>query len=274
VRRVHAVARAARGFVGGATEGEASVVFAYHDVGDPETNTTRYLVSPHGFESQLRRTQEAGFTFVDLGEIVDRLRGRRSLTALAAVTFDDSLAGVHEHAAPILRRLGIPATVFTVAGALGQWPPWWRGAARVLTATELLALERQGIRVESHTVSHPSLPALSEQQVDHELRASRRMLEELLGRPVRYLAYPYGHYDVAVIAAARRAGYEAAFTFLNGRVTPDVDLFRIPRLNMWSGQGPVRLRYHLARPPESWPSHQLDHVSGPLGDEPAEDPAR
>lgn len=77
------------------------------------------------------------------------------------------------------------------------------------------------------------------------------------------LAYPFDHHDARVRATVVDAGYRAAFTFLNGRITPGVDSYRLPRLTMWKGQGRPRLSYHLARPAHSWPDTQCPAVNGP-----------
>jgi len=105
------------------------------------------------------------------------------------------------------------------------------------------------------------LPALDEPALDSELAGSRADLEDIVGRPVDHLAYPFGHHDEHVRAAARRAGYQAGFTFLDGRVDAGLDRYRLPRLTMYGGHHRVRLAYHLARPSWSWPDHQLDRVA-------------
>jgi hypothetical protein len=60
--------------------------------------------------------------------------------------------------------------------------------------------------------------------------------------------------------AAAAAGYRAAVTFLNGRVSDGVDPFRIPRFAMRADLDPTRLALWLARPLDSWGAHQADVV--------------
>ncbi|HUF84538.1 MAG TPA: hypothetical protein VMQ81_08110, partial [Acidimicrobiia bacterium] len=73
--------------------------------------------------------------------------------------------------------------------------------------------------------------------------------------------YPFGHHDDGVRAVARRVGYRAGFTFLNGRVEGGLDRYRLPRLTMYEGHTRAMLAYHLARPASSWPDHQVDRVA-------------
>jgi peptidoglycan/xylan/chitin deacetylase (PgdA/CDA1 family) len=240
-----------------------AVILTYHDIGEDDASPVPYYLSPARLRAQLAQVQGIGTRFVGLGELVDALLAGDPLEGIAAVTFDDGLVGVHDHALPILAELGVPATVFVVSDRPGaDDPPWYPGADRTMTGEELVEVAEAGVRLESHTRTHADLPTLDTPRLRDELAGSRAALEDVTGRPVRFLAYPFGHHDRRVRDVAEECGYEAAFTFLNGRVTRGLDRYRLPRLNMWSGQGRLRLAYHLARPSWSWGDHQLDRVSG------------
>ena len=90
---------------------------------------------------------------------------------------------------------------------------------RTLEWDALAELADRGVEIGSHTVSHPYLTQLADSELDRELRESRERLEHQLGRRCRFVAYPYGDHDERVRAAARAAGYEAAFA-LPGRARP------------------------------------------------------
>jgi peptidoglycan/xylan/chitin deacetylase (PgdA/CDA1 family) len=236
------------------------LVLAYHDIGDDPANTTDYYLSPRLLRRQLQWVRDSGLRFVDLLELSERLVAGEDVDGQVAVCFDDSLAGVHHHALPVLADLGVPATVFAVSGALGCDPPWWPGARRVMTRHELEEWVAAGLGVGSHTRTHTSLPVLGGTALTDEIRGSRADLEDVTQGPVPMFAYPFGHYDPAVRAQVVDAGYLCAYSFLNGRITTGTDTFRLPRLNMWSGHRRARLAYHLARSPRSWPPHQFPEV--------------
>lgn len=63
----------------------------------------------------------------------------------------------------------------------------------------------------SHTATHPNLVVESSWTVWRELKKSRLALESRLGRPVRWLAYPYGSVCPRVMMLAWLAGYQGAF---------------------------------------------------------------
>ncbi len=235
-----------------------AVVLGYHDVvvGRP----TSYQVDAGQLDRQLRLLVRLGMTFVTASELIDRMQSGRSIERCAVVTFDDALVGVHRSARAILRRHGITATIFVVSGHLGTRPAWWDGQQSTMTAQELLELVDDGHEIGSHTVGHPSLTSLEADQAMTELSASRTALRALTGQPVDLLAYPSGHHDPSVRAAAESVGYRAGFTFLNGRVDESTDLFRLPRLTMGPHLSTSRLAAQLLRAPNSWPDHQVESV--------------
>jgi peptidoglycan/xylan/chitin deacetylase (PgdA/CDA1 family) len=103
---------------------------------------------------------------------------------------------------------------------------------------QLRELAARGVEIGSHTVTHAHLPQLSDAKLRREMRESRERLEDELGRPCRYLAYPFGEDDARVHAAARDAGYSAAYT-LSGPRRP-VDLHALPRVDVYRADGRAR----------------------------------
>jgi peptidoglycan/xylan/chitin deacetylase (PgdA/CDA1 family) len=231
-------------------------VLAYHDV--EETRSTFFSVTPAELRSQLAAVRDAGATIVALDDLVARWRAGESIDGLVAVSFDDALLGLREHALGILRDLEVPATVFATTADLGMPPPWWKGSRRVLTRAELHEVLDAGLVIGSHTRTHPSLPQVDDARLDDEVRGSKAELEELTGRSVTLFAYPRGHFDPRVRAAVADAGYEAAFSFLNGRVLPTTDRYRMPRITMGSWHHRTKMIFDVVRLPSSRSESQLE----------------
>lgn len=259
--RAAGVARGTAALAGWRLRPRGASVLTYHDVTDDPANPTEQ-VSPQALRTQLSTAVRLGIRFVPLPELMDRVLRGETVDGLGAVTFDDALVGVHRHAVEILHDLDLPATVFVVSDRIGvAAPDWYPGSDRVMTADELREVADAGLDIESHTRTHADLPAIEGSELDRELAGARSALGELLGRDVEYLAYPFGHYDAHVCAAVRDSGYRAAFTFRNGRLTPGLDPYRLPRLPMWTDGSTLRLAYNLARPPGSFPETQLASVT-------------
>ncbi len=104
---------------------------------------------------------------------------------------------------------------------------------RTVTWEQLQELHAQGIRIGSHTLSHPILTSVPEDAVRIELNDSRRQIEAGLGAPCVTLAYPNGNHNDATVRAAGEAGYTLAFTTKRGLWTRQTDLLRVPRVNIF-----------------------------------------
>jgi len=98
-----------------------------------------------------------------------------------------------------------------------------------LTWPEVEQLARDGVDVESHTLTHPFLTALDPASLDRELAGSRQEIEKHTGKPVRFLAYPYGDYNPAVMESAAHDGYDAAVTTSRGPITPEAQPLQLQR---------------------------------------------
>lgn len=223
------------------------LVLCYHAVSD--TWEHALSVPVEALEAQLQLLLRRGYKPVTAAEVVS------GSGKLLHVTFDDAFTSVW-NAVPILEQLRVPATVFACSGYADDPRPLGvpeladelharAEELRTMSWDELRRLEEHGIAVESHTVSHPHLPGLADDELEIELRASKRRLEEELGRPCRHLAYPFGDCDDRVRAAARAAGYEAAFG-LPGDPTGR-DRFDVFRVGAWHGESARRVGFK-ARP--------------------------
>ena len=103
--------------------------------------------------------------------------------------------------------------------------------ARPMSAEEIAELNsRPGHQVESHTVSHLSLPEQSPEHRRRELVDSRATLERILERSPSLLAYPFGAWSLGVCHEARNAGYDAAVAAGGGPWRPDSDRMALPRI--------------------------------------------
>ncbi len=137
---------------------------------------------------------------------------------IIAVTFDDAFESFYEHAVPVLKDMGIDAGVFVPTGYIGQpcgWPMPQGHPDRmekVIGREKLTELQESGIEIFSHTMTHPELTALSNEQLSKELVDSKKALEEILGNPVTVISYPHGGHDRRVIEAAGASGYKLGFT--------------------------------------------------------------
>jgi len=126
-----------------------------------------------------------------------------------------------------------PADRERALDALADWaglPRAGRTGYRAVTTAELEALADSGlIDIGGHTQHHPQLSSLTVDDQTHEIVEGRQRLEELIGRPIKTFAYPYGDFTDATADIVRAAGFHGAVTVRHGSVEPGDDLFRLRR---------------------------------------------
>ena len=183
---------------------------AYVDASTPEV-TRRLTVSPEDFERQLRWLKRHGYGAITQKELWDALMcGRRLPRKPVLITLDDGYRDVFTKASPIIERLGMRATAYVITGRISR-------KSSFLKWEQLPKLERRGVEIGSHTVSHTAgLTSLSDDAARRELVASRRILERKLDHRVPWFSYPLGDYDARIVRLARRAGYLLATTTVWG----------------------------------------------------------
>jgi peptidoglycan/xylan/chitin deacetylase (PgdA/CDA1 family) len=196
-------------------------ILGYHRVGVFQRDHVP-TVSPDAFERQLATLVRHRFRVLCLDEAVAALeRGGPAPRRSVVLTFDDGYAEAHTVAWPMLRKFGFPAAVFVTPGEVGL-----PGFA---TWDQILEMSRDAITIGSHTMHHSYLPLVSEDRLPEELIHSKAVIEERLGRPIRYLSYPIGGYTPQAQAVAKQAGYRAAFTTNRG-VSRAVDRYALRRI--------------------------------------------
>ena len=225
------------------------VVLMYHRIGTARNDWERkYCVEPARFAQHMHALARAGMQSVSLQDFFQWLAGRVTLPERSFVlTFDDGFLGVYQHAAPVLRELRWPATVFLVSGLIGGHDEWSRAenpdgiVYPLMDVTQIRDLRHNGFSYQSHTRRHPDLTTLSDTELRDELERSRLELEALVEAPVSYLAYPFGRYNDHVIEAARATGYRAALSTQPGFNRSGVDPFRIRRLDIFGSDSAANL---------------------------------
>lgn len=103
---------------------------------------------------------------------------------------------------------------------------------RPMTWGQLRSLRQAGHTIGSHTDYHGILTELDDDEVRHELIASKERIEAELGGSCDLIAYPNGDWDQRVGDLAKAAGYSYGFTQRFGRVSDHADGLSLPRINL------------------------------------------
>lgn len=164
------------------------------------------------------------------------------------ITFDDGFANNYEGAfLPLLKR-GMKATWFIASGYVDSYSTWldYHLNDRMLSSAQLREMHRQGMEIGSHTISHPDLTTLTEEELEQEIGHSKHWLEDIVNAPVVSFAYPYGRYHHRAVESVRRHGYSFACSVRPGWYSHKANDHELPRITIFSGDSPMIFARKLA----------------------------
>jgi len=155
------------------------------------------------------------FDVVPLSQATRSLRQRGVQRPTAVITFDDGFHSVNEVALPVLKRMGLPATVFLVTGMVGtDDTPWFCRLNRALAATTRRAIEWRDqafplhdarARARAGAVLQSRLKELPHPLLLHELAALVGALGDDARRPIPPTS-PYRMLGPREVEAMARSG--------------------------------------------------------------------
>jgi peptidoglycan/xylan/chitin deacetylase (PgdA/CDA1 family) len=201
----------------------AGVVVMYHRFGEEKYPSTNIRLEQ--FEAHIKELTSGKYNVVALNELVDAIRDKRKLPdRTLAITIDDAFTSVYREAWPRLKAAKLPFTVFIATGQVATNP-----GGNYMTWDQIREMHKAGVGFANHSVSHAHLADEGATRVKKELAESSAAFEKQLGFRPRIHAYPFGEASAAVIAAARGAGFIAAFGQHSGVVHDGANFHYLPR---------------------------------------------
>jgi len=218
-------------------EGRVPVaVFFYHRIADDRA--TPWTTSHGSFARQVRWLAEH-FDLVSLEEARRRIQSGSSARPSVSITFDDGYAENCREAIPLLIRERIPCTYFVTVGNVVRGEPFTHDLAlghrfAPNNLEQLRAMADAGVEIGLHGYAHADLGRVNDPgELERQLVTTRHLLEQLLGRTLRYFAFPFGQYmnlSSRAFHVAREAGYEAVCSAYGGYNFPGDDAFHLQRI--------------------------------------------
>jgi peptidoglycan/xylan/chitin deacetylase (PgdA/CDA1 family) len=155
------------------------------------------------------------------------------------LTFDDGHISNHDIALPLLGERRLTATFFITVGLIGT------GAT--MDWQQLRALHAAGMEIGSHTLTHRPPATLNDDELRHELLASKRILEDGLGTPVTSISSPTGFFNPRMSVIAQEVGYRALCYSQIGLIADESQPFALNRVavkyTMHQGEFEALLRF-------------------------------
>jgi peptidoglycan/xylan/chitin deacetylase (PgdA/CDA1 family) len=182
------------------------VILQYHHVSTETPRSTS--VSPQELEQHMAYLAEY-HTVISLDAAVNGLANKTPFPDRAVViTFDDGHKNILENGHPILTKYGFEYTIFINPAhivILGSQLSW----------SEVKKMSKEGVTFANHTLDHLHLLDRYPQEnkaswlarVKQNINMAEGSLSQQLGYSKKWLAYPYGEFDVDIKAMLKEMGY-------------------------------------------------------------------
>jgi len=232
-----------------ASEEGKVIVLLFHQFKAPGVKIPamyQWTMNSDVFESEMKYIHDNGYHVIPMSDLLKFLKHEITVPPNSVcITIDDGYKSAIVYAYPILKKYSYPWTFFIYPDfiTVGEGP----GAA---SWNDLLALQADGVDIESHSMTHPNLK-LHRQKIKgvwhdftpeeyaawltNETAGAKALLEQKMGKTITCFAYPYGEYNQQVEAAAIAAGYEAIFTVADNPVHATTSLHSIGRYTITQG---------------------------------------
>jgi peptidoglycan/xylan/chitin deacetylase (PgdA/CDA1 family) len=213
------------------------IALFYHRVAD--TNPNEWTISTERFRRQITWVKER-YDIVTLEEAQHRIGSEENDRPTVCITFDDGYADNCQTAVPWLLEQKIPFTYFVTTNHVQSGEPFAHDVAAghpltPNTVEQLRDMAAAGVEIGAHTRTHTDLGQLDDKQSLHdEIVGSKRDLEALLDRAVRYFAFPFGmpeNMSTAAFRIAFQAGLWGVCSAYGGYNLPGEDPFHLHRIH-------------------------------------------
>ena len=225
-------------------------ILMYHYVTVPPPGADNYRVglsvTPEQFREQMTYLVEHGYTTVTLDDVLFALNQGRALPPKPVVlSFDDGYAEMYTNVFPVLQELGLVGTFFVVTGWIDDENPDF------LSWTQAREMAEAGMRIESHSKSHPDLSDKPRDYIVYEVLGSIESIEAHVGRRPRFFCYPAGAFDDYLVSllpefglwgavttqAGTRHYSDAPYTMRRVRISNDTTLAQFAAFLEWGKEG-------------------------------------
>lgn len=253
-----------------AGNGNGVVLMYHHLVSDEAYDTGKFagnnaVIPVSQFENEMYYLAQNGYTTLTMSEVNTYLRNKITLPPKTVViTFDDGYESNYVYAYPILQKYNLKATIAVivkssldgVSGSNGEYDP---AGKTHLTFEQMREMVKSGlVEIGSHSydghayittaasdygkffTQRKYLPELGRSEIydeyftriNDDLRLSKYILEQELGREICYFAFPYGSNSNDVVTALQYNGFEIATTVAAGRFAGHSNIYLLNRKNV------------------------------------------
>ena len=204
-------------------------ILMYHSIADQSQKILKdkFTIGEELFYSHMKAAKEI------FSKNIENLEGTKKTdsfpTKILNITFDDGYKDNLTIVAPIMDELQLPFSVFITTDYLKKQLKYFLNAEELKELSSL-----PNVSIGSHAKSHVNLTQLSKNEIINEIRDSKSIIEDLIGKEVKMFSYPHGGVNKEIRDLVEDSGYKIA---ANSRfdTNKDIkDLHMLNRVEIWN----------------------------------------
>jgi len=240
------------------SSGPKGIILLYHNiVAEPPSNSAYFhkvCLTAAEFRRQMdylarhSRVISLSRYVAILGNASPKIPGSRPLVI---ITFDDGYRSVCTEAYPVLKQLGLPATLFVSTGFIGKRTalpgekPYPGVNYPKLSWEEIGELAGDGFEIGSHTITHAHPGGSTLAQYQDEISRSASEIKSRIGIDPIHFSWPYGKRSPMLRTLEpflRENGFISASYACGGKNTYSSNPYRLNRIGLSAGISPTHFR--------------------------------
>lgn len=208
-------------------------ILMYHYIRDASAESElgqNLSVWPENFELQIQGLKNDNYVAIKMSDLADpdKIEISKILSESKkpiALTFDDGYEDAYTNALPVLQKYQMTGTFYIIRDYVGH--------PEYMNQTQVDKLSAVGMEIGSHSLNHPSLEKLGEDDQRPQIFDSRLSATSF--------CYPAGKYNEITVELVRSAGYSTAVTTQPGIANETSDLLELPRIRVTDSSGDALL---------------------------------
>lgn len=232
-------------------------ILVYHHIDDDPYEPNSLITPPAKFRSDMEAVKAAGFNAVLISDLIDYVDGKKELPDNpVAITFDDGYLSNYEYGYPVLKELGLNATISIIGWSTGRnehritgkqfYPHFTWEQAKEMQDSGIIDIQNHSYDMHESNPDDPSvrsgvLQMEGESNGDYakalhsDIGGMADSIEQHLGNTVNIFTYPFGFYSHLSEQILKDMGYRSTLSTKSGinQITkgdPD-SLFALKRIN-------------------------------------------
>lgn len=220
-----------------------SVIMLHMVTDDTEMDAHKpYSISRVSFTRLLDVLEAEGYTTTTFEELQRKSRKEKQVI----ITFDDCPKHLWDFAIPELQRRNMKAVFYMPTAYLDGVNEWdtiqGKPAVQLMDKDDIERLDDEGMEVGSHSHYHIRMDEPGKEEVLNNLKTSKKILEEIIGKPIISIAYPFG----AIPANNKKLLEEAGYVYGLSIYTPKETQYDIRRWIYHDGDDATRIKKKLS----------------------------